>query len=112
MTANIVIIFVSQILFAIGSLLARSYTRDRPFTVHYVLAGWFIVYLLIRLFATLAELFVLTRVNLGQTVALAGVCGLVTANLFGVLFLREVLTPLNYLGIAFAVVAIVLLSHK
>lgn len=68
--------------------------------------------MLIRLVATMLELFVLTRVNLGLTVALAGVCGLITANLIGVAFLKEVLTPLNYLGIGFAVVAIILLGYK
>jgi len=109
---NILIILGSQTLFAISSLIARSATKDQTFTARYVLTSWFITFILIRLVATLLELYVLTRVNLGQTVALAGVCGLITANLIGVVFLKEVLTPLNYLGIGFAIIAILLLSHK
>ena len=112
MNANVLIIFGSQVLFALAGLIARSKTKGHAFTISQVLAGWFVAFLLIRLVAALAELFVLTRVDLGQTVALAGVFGLVTANVFGYLFLKETLHPLNYLGIAFAIVAIVLLSRK
>jgi len=73
---------------------------------------WFVEYLAIRFIATLMELFVLSRVDLGQTVALAGVAGLITANVMGVLFLGEVLSMQAYIGIGFAVVAILLLSYK
>lgn len=113
MWVNVLIIFGSQILFALGSLLARHATRDNPITsVQSIMAIWFIVYLGIRFVATMLELFVLSRVDLGQTVALAGVCGLITANVMGVLFLGEVLSWQAYLGIAFAIAAILLLSYK
>jgi len=113
MWINVLIIFGSQILFALGSLLARHFIKDHPITsVQSIMAAWFVVYLLIRLIATLMELFVLSRVNLGQTVALAGVVGLVTANLMGVFFLGEVLSWQAYFGIGFAIVAILLLSYK
>ncbi len=113
MLINVIIIFVSQILFATGSLLARHFTKDNPVTsVQSIMAAWFFCYLFIRLIATLLELFVLSRVNLGQTVALAGVAGLITANLMGVFFLGEVLSIYSYAGIGFAIIAIVLLSYK
>lgn len=99
--------------FASASLLARYYTKGSPITsVQSIMAGWFVAYLLIRLVATMMELFVLSRVNLGQTVALAGVCGLITANALGVVFLGEVLSWQAYLGIGFAIVAILLLGYK
>ena len=113
MNLNVLIIIGSQILFALGSLLARHFTKGDPIvSVRSIMTVWFVVYLIIRLVATLMELFVLSRVDLGQTVALAGVCGLVTANLLGVLFLGEVLSVQAYIGIAFAIVAIVLLGYK
>lgn len=73
---------------------------------------WFAAYLLIRFVATFMELFVLSRVELGQTVALAGVAGLITANVMGIVFLGEVLSVQAYIGIGFALVAILLLSYK
>lgn len=113
MWLNVLIIFGSQIIFAGASLLARYYTRGSPITsVQSIMAAWFVAYVLIRFVAAMMELFVLSRVNLGQTVALAGVCGLITANVLGVLFLGEVLSWQAYLGLAFAVAAILLLSYK
>lgn len=113
MWLNVLIIFGSQIIFALGSLLARHFTKGNPITsVQSIMVGWFAAYLLIRLVATVMELYVLSRVNLGQTVALAGVAGLITANLMGVFFLGEVLSWQAYFGIGFAIVAILLLSYK
>ena len=112
MEINVLIIVLSQILFAAGSFIARSATKGKTFTFHSMIAAWFVVYLLIRFVATILELFVLTRANLGQTVALAGVCGLITANVLGYFLLHETLNPLNYLGIVLAVGAIFLLSFK
>lgn len=113
MWINVLIIFGSQIVFALGSLLARSFTKGHPIvSVRNIMTIWFIEYLAIRFIATLMELFVLSRVDLGQTVALAGVAGLITANVMGVLFLGEVLSLQAYIGIGFAIVAILLLSYK
>ena len=113
MWINVLIIFGLQIIFALASLLARSNTKGHPITsVRSIMATWFVAYLFIRLVATLMELFVLSRVDLGQTVALAGVAGLITANVMGVIFLGEVLSVQAYIGIGFALMAVLLLSYK
>ena len=107
----VVIVIVSQLLFTAGDLLARGHVKDN-FTVANFLTGWFAAYLLLRTVATFAQLYVLSTVEIGKTIALFGASSIVIANALGWLVLREVLSPITYVGISLAVLAFLVISWK
>jgi multidrug transporter EmrE-like cation transporter len=55
------------------------------------------------------QLYVFTRIELGKTIALAGAISIIGANVLGYLFLREILTPGEYIGVMLAILAIIVL---
>ncbi len=106
----IIVIIVTQLLFAIGDLLARTYMSKYGFALSTFLSVWFLVYILIRTVATFGQLYVFTTIELGRTVALFSASGIILANLLGLLFLQEVLSPAAYVGIILAVIAFIILA--
>jgi uncharacterized membrane protein len=107
----VAVVIVSQLLFTSGDLLARGNVRDN-LTVANLLSGWFASYLLLRTVATFGQLYVLSTVEIGRTVALFGASSIVIANVLGWLVLREVLSPIAYVGISLAVLAFLVISWK
>lgn len=106
----ILTLLVAQILFSIGDLLARFKMRKYGFTHANLFSAWFAIYLITHLIAIFLQLYVFTTVELGRTITLFAVSGIVLANLTGLLFLSEVLSVYSYLGVALAIVAFLLLA--
>jgi len=107
----VAVVIVSQLLFTAGDLLARGHVKDN-FSVANFLTGWFAAYLLLRTVTTFAQLYVLSTVEIGKTIALFGASSIVIANVLGWLVLREVLSPITYVGISLAVLAFLVISWK
>jgi multidrug transporter EmrE-like cation transporter len=103
-------LIVAQILFTIGDLIARANMRKSPFAIETFLTMWFLIYFVIRTIATFFQLYVFATVPLGKTMALFGAVSIVLSNLLAFLFLKEVLSIANYIGISFAVLAFVVLA--
>lgn len=106
----IFIIVATQLLFTIGDLLARSKMRHSPFAASTFLSWWFLVYFLIRQLATFGQLYVLSAMQVGKTMALFAATSLVLVNLLGVLLLGEVLSIQTYTAIGLVVLAFIVLS--
>ncbi len=109
MTPQLAIVIASQALFTVGDLLARKHLRQ-GFTVTNFLSAWFIAYLLLRTVATFGQLYVLSAVDLGKTIALYSAAAIIIANVLGWLVLQEVLPPITYVGVGLAVLALVVMS--
>src|SRR6266508_2222469 len=105
------ILIVSQLLFTAGDLLARTHVRGN-FTAVNFLTVWFAAYLLLRTVAMFGQLYVLSTVEIGKTIALFGASSIVISNLLGWMVLREVLSPITYVGISLAVLAFLVISWK
>src|SRR6266542_847671 len=105
MSLPLVAVIASQTLFTIGDLLARQHLKGE-FALSNLLTGWFAVYLLLRTAATFLQLYVLSAVELGKTMALFGAASILIANVLGWLVLREVLPPITYIGVGLAVLAL------
>ena len=106
----LLVIIVTQLLFTVSDLVARAHMRGRPFTFATFLAGWFLVYFLIRQVAMFGQLYVFTAMPVGRTMALFGATSIVIVNILGVLFLQEVLSTRAYIGVGLAVLAFVALA--
>jgi drug/metabolite transporter (DMT)-like permease len=105
------ILIMSQLLFTAGDLLARAHVKDN-FTVANLLTGWFAAYLVLRTVAMFGQLYVLSIVEIGRTIALFGASSIVVSNVLGWMILREVLSPITYVGISLAVLAFLILSWQ
>ncbi len=106
----LIIVVASQILFSAGDLLGRHYMQQRGFHLTTFFSLWFLAYLSIRSVATLGQLYVFTHIELGRTMALFAVVGLILANLLGYLLLGEILKPIAYVGVMLAVLAFFLVA--
>lgn len=106
----IVLIVVTQALFTIGDLLARANMRKGGFVLSNFLTTWFIVYFVTRTIATFGQLYVLTSVPVGRSMALFGATSIALVNVLGVLLLGEVLTPRGYAGVSLAILAFLVMA--
>ena len=80
------------------------------FTPQAFFSSWFAVYFFIRIIAMLGQLFVFSSLQLGRTMALFGAFSLILSNSIGFFILQETLPLTAYIGVAFAIVAYILLS--
>jgi multidrug transporter EmrE-like cation transporter len=106
----ILVIVVTQLLFTTGDLIARPNMRHSPFALSTFLNWWFLAYFLIRQVAMFGQLYVLSAVQLGKTMAMFNATSIVVVNVLGILLLGEILSTQAYLAIALVVFAFILLS--
>lgn len=106
----LVAIVATQLLFTTGDLLARANMKRGGFQLANFLTGWFILYTLLRTFATFGQLYVLSSVPIGRSMALFGASSIALVNVLGVLLLGEVLSVGAYVGVAFAVGAFLVMA--
>ncbi|MGH7882117.1 MAG: hypothetical protein ACREN8_04330 [Candidatus Dormibacteraceae bacterium] len=108
----IAFLFGCESIFTACNFLARLYLRKLGFHPSSFLKPWFLAHLLMYQTATIGQLYIFTRLQLGKTTALFGVIGIVVSNLLGILFLNEFLSPLVYLGVGLAVLALIVMVAR
>ncbi|HSX14978.1 MAG TPA: hypothetical protein VLE72_03710 [Candidatus Saccharimonadales bacterium] len=108
----IIVILITQLLFSLTDLLARANLKHAAFNVSTFVQPWFLWYAVARVVFTFAQFYVFTKVDLGKTVTLFAITGIVMANILGVLFLKEVLSVKDYFGVMLAILALIILSIK
>jgi len=108
----IIVILITQLIFSGTDLLARGHLRSTNLGVSSFLQPWFIWYAVIRVASTAAQFYVFTKIDLGKTITLFSVAGIIFANILGVLFLKEVLSTKDYVGVVLAIIALIILSIK
>jgi multidrug transporter EmrE-like cation transporter len=106
----VLIIVGTQLLFTTGDLIARANMRHSPFSLATFVSWWFLIYFTVRQVAMFGQLYVLSAIQLGKTMALFSATSIVLVNVLGVLLLGEVLSTGAYLAIALVVFAFILLS--
>lgn len=112
MSVSVMVVILSQLLFTGGDLWARSVVSKHGFHISTFVSPWFIGYFLLRTLATFGQLYVLSNVKLGQTMALFGAASIIMANALGFLVLKEVLSPTVYIGASLAAVAFLVLAFR
>ena len=112
MNSAVLTVVFSQLLFTTSDIMARYYMPKHGFKLATFLSLWFLAYCLIRLVATVAQLYVLTSYDLSKTFTLFGAVSLIIANLAGVLLFKELISPAGYVAMLLAVTAFLLLAFK
>jgi hypothetical protein len=106
----VLVIVGTQLLFTTGDLIARHNMRSSPFVLATFLSWWFVIYFAVRQVAMFGQLYVLSIVQVGKTMALFSATSLVLVNVLGVLLLGEVLSLKAYVAVAMVILAFVVLS--
>ncbi len=110
MVSPILIIIISQALFSASDVMGRIFMPKYGFNFSAFLTWWFLIYFVIRIFATIGQLYVLANVELGKTIAIFGAVAIIIANVLGILLLKEVLSPWAYVGVVLAILAFFVLA--
>ncbi len=106
----LVLLIGAQLTFNVSDLMARYYMSRNQFQVATFLSLWFAVYMVIRIVATMVELYVFTVFELGKLITIVSVVSLIAANALGFLVLKEQLSTVAYIGVAFAIIAFILVA--
>jgi hypothetical protein len=84
--------------------------RKGGFALANFLTWWFITYFMVRTLAMFGQLYILSSVPVGKSMALFGATSIALVNVLGVLLLGEVLTTTSYAGVSLAVLAFVVMA--
>jgi drug/metabolite transporter (DMT)-like permease len=109
---SIVVLVGTQLLFTASDFLARIHMPRQGFVAATFLSGWFFSYVLLRIVAMFGQLYVLSTIELGKAMALFAVASIMLANVLGFFLLREVLSPVAYIGVAIAIIAFFVLAFS
>jgi drug/metabolite transporter (DMT)-like permease len=104
------ILLVSQAIFTATDLLGRYGMRGSGAFVEKIAKPWFVLFLFGHIIASIGQLFVFSKFDVGKTVTLFGAVSIVTAGLLGFLLLKEAISLRVYFGMAFAVIAFCILA--
>ena len=112
MRTTVIVIVLSQLIFSSGDLLARHYLGKHGFHLNSFAAPWFLIYILTKVVAIAGQLYILSNVKIGPTMALFGATSITVSSVLGLLLLHETLTTTGYIGITLAVAAFVILALR
>lgn len=104
------IIIITQLLFTVSDLLARSNMPKHGFNLSAFLSIWFLIYFSIRTIAMFGQLYIFTTIELGKTMAMFGAISIILSNVLGFLILKETLPIGVYVGVSLAVIAFLILA--
>ena len=108
----IFVLVIAQVLFT-GSDLFGRYVMNRPGDFFGILLKpWMVGYVLLRLVASLGQLYVFSKVEVGKTMAIFGAVSIVLANVLGYLLLKEALSASVYVGVSFAIFGFLILAFR
>lgn len=109
---TILILLGTQLLYTTSDFMGRYYMKKHGFDASMLTAGWFWAYQGIRQVAMFGQLYVFAHIPLGKTMAMFAASSIVLSNILGVLFLREVLSPVAYAGVGLAVAAMLVMALR
>jgi hypothetical protein len=111
--SNVLLILLgTQLIYSISDFMGRYYMSKHGFHAASFLMPWFLWYQVIRQIAMFGQLYIFAVMPLGKTMAMLGATSIVVSNVLGFLFLKEVLSPIAYVGVMMAVIAILIMAFK
>jgi drug/metabolite transporter (DMT)-like permease len=111
--SNVFLILVgTQLIYSISDFMGRYFMSKHGFHGVSFLMPWFLWYQLIRQVAMMGQLYIFAVIPLGKTMAMFGAASIVVSNVLGILFLKEVLSPVAYVGVMMAVVAVLIMAFR
>lgn len=110
---NVLLVLIGmQLVYSISDFMGRYYMVKHGFHAASFFMPWFLWYQIIRQVAMFGQLYVFAVVPLGKTMAMMGAASIVISNVLGFLFLKEMLSPIAYVGVTLAVIAILIMAFR
>ncbi|TAL19935.1 hypothetical protein EPN90_02090 [Patescibacteria group bacterium] len=110
--SNVLLIFLAQLIYSTADLGQRLTALKYGYGWRLLTKPYFLLILLIPGLGLALQIFVLSRYEVSKTITLLGIFAVTITPILGVLFLKEKMTMLNWLGVLFAAVAIFLVTSK
>lgn len=111
MNTALAAVFIAQVFYTIADVFQKK-ALGVGFSVRTLLSPPFLVTLLISGTGFVFQMYALSKMELSKTIILLGVFGVVLAAIAGVAIFHDKLSVKNYVGIAFAIAAIILVRSK
>ncbi|MEK7546186.1 MAG: EamA family transporter [Patescibacteria group bacterium] len=105
-------IFFAQLFYTVADTGQKFVLKGKGFSWQTLLSWKFLLTLVPAGLGFVLLMYGLSKMELSKTIILLGVFGVLLAAISGVYFFQDHLTWKNYLGMAFAVAAIILVSWK
>lgn len=109
---NIFLIFVAQLIYSSADLGQRITAVKYGYGWHLLTKPEFLAILAIPGIGLAIQIFVLSRYEVSKTITLLGIFAVIITPLLGVYFLKEKFSVTNWIGVGFALFAILLVSAK
>lgn len=106
------LIFIAQLIYSTSDLFQKMIFNKVGFGSHLLKNVPFLLAMLLAVTGFVLQRLALSRYDLSRTIILFGVFAAVLSVLFGAIFLKEKLSLLNYFGVVFAILGIVLVQLK
>lgn len=109
---NVLLLFVVQSIYSLTDLGKKFILNKSGYGLHLITNWKFVLITVSAVVGFALHMFVLSRYDLSKTTIVIGVLAVVISSTLGIMVLKEHLSPINYLGLAFAVLAIILVQIK
>jgi drug/metabolite transporter (DMT)-like permease len=109
---NVLLILLAQLVYSSADLGQRVMALRYGYGWHLLTKPLFLLILIVPGIGLALQVFVLSRYEVSKTITLLGVFAVTITPLLGVLILKEKFSLTNWFGVAFAVVAIFLVSSR
>lgn len=111
MSAFIAVI-VAQVFYTCADVLQKKVLGGAGFSARTLLSLPFLATLLVSGTGFVFQMYAMSKMELSRTIILLGVCGVLLAAVAGIVVFHDKLTVRNWIGVAFAVTAIILIRSK
>jgi multidrug transporter EmrE-like cation transporter len=108
----VLVVLVAQVFYTLADILQKKVLGGQGFSVHTLLSVGFLATLLVSGTGFVFQMLALSKMELSRTIILLGVFGAVMAAAAGMLVFHDKLSIKNWIGVAFAIIAIVLVRSK
>lgn len=107
-----VVLLISQGIFTATDLLGRYGMRGTGEFVEKITKPWFILFIVGHGIASVGQLYIFSRFEIGKTVALFGAVSIMMAGTLGILLLKETISVRGYFALVFAILAFCILATE
>lgn len=109
---NIFLILCAQIIYSAADLGQRVLALRYGYGWHLLTKPLFLLILVVPALGLLLQIFVLSRYEVSKTITVLGIFAVTVTPIMGVFLLKERFTPVNWIGVGVAVLAIFLVTSK
>ncbi len=104
----LILIVLAQVLYSAGDMARKAILHGQDFDWRLILSLPLWLTMALSTVAFVIQLFVMKHYDLSRTITILACCAIVFSVALGVVFFKEKFNLVNYLGVALAVVAVIL----